>query len=181
MNRLLDRVTSLYDDFFMEVVYRAHHGSYKVSFADVFHNDFVDYIVDACGLRKRAFWKFLPEISTLKYMYEIRRKFLHHLKNPREKWKNHMTGEIEPQLGFWLSQLSFWYGTVKAFAKVWASVSLDEEDIPNDVDWDEAITLYIISDFSQAARNSNYKAVRKQWTDKYKQYTELERKSLKPK
>lgn len=55
MEKLLDRVARFYDDLFMEVVYRAHHNSFKVSFADVFYNDFIDYIVVACGLKRRIF------------------------------------------------------------------------------------------------------------------------------
>jgi len=51
--------------------------------------------------------------------------------------------------------------TVKAFANVWTMVVLDKEDIPREVDWDGAITLYIIADFKYAARNSNYRAIRK--------------------
>ncbi len=163
---------------FMEIVYRAHHNSFKVSYADVFYNDFVDYVVSACGLKKRVFWRYLPEESTLRYMYGERRKFLKYLRKPREKRRHHMFGDIRWSLGFWLSQLSFWYGTVKSFASVWAMVVLDGESIPKEVDWDEAITLYIISDFKYAATSSNYCVVKKPWVEKYKYYTELERKTL---
>ena len=178
MEGLLDRITRFYDDLYMEIVYRAHHNSFKVSSADVFYNDFVDYIVRACGLKKRMFWKYLPEESTLKYMHERRKRFFNYLKKPWEKRKNHMYGDIKWSLDFWLSQLSFWYGTVKAFANVWSMVVLDKEDISHEVDWDEAITLYIIADFKHAARESNYRAVRKPWVEKYKYYMELERKTL---
>ena len=54
MDRLLDRITRFYDDLFVEVVYRAHHNSFEASFTDVFYNDFVDYIVKACGLKRRV-------------------------------------------------------------------------------------------------------------------------------
>ncbi len=178
MEELLDRVARFYDDLFMEIVYRAHHNSFKVSYADVFYNDFADYVVGACGLKRRVFWRYLPEGSTLRYMYERRKKFLKYLRKPREKRKHHMFGDIRWSLGFWLSQLSFWYATVKSFASVWAKVVLDGESIPREVDWDEAITLYIISDFKYAAKNSDYRAVKKQWIEKYKYYAELERKAL---
>jgi len=158
--------------------YRAHRGSFKISYADAFYNDFVNYVVRACGLKKRVFWKYLPEESTLRYMYERKKCFFRYPGKPRELRKHHMFGDIRWSLDFWLSQLSFWYATVKAFASVWSIVVLDKEDIPREVDWDEAITLYIISDFRQATRNSNYRAVKKQWVQKYKQYTELERKTL---
>ena len=59
MDRLLDRITRFYDNLFMEVAYHAHHNSFKVSYADVFYNDFVDYIVVACGLKKRIFLEIL--------------------------------------------------------------------------------------------------------------------------
>ena len=140
MGRLLDRITRFYDDLFMEVVYRAYHNSFKVSYADVFYNDFVDYIVRACGSR-RVFRQHLPEELTLRYMYRRRKKFLKYLRKPREKRRHHMFGDIRWSLDFWLSQLSFWYGTVKSFANVWAMVVLDGESIPREVDWDEAITL----------------------------------------
>ena len=89
-----------------------------------------------------------------------------------------MFGDIRWSPGFWLSQLSFWYATVKSFANVWTKVVLDGESIPREVDWDEAITLYIISDFKYAAKNSDYSVVKKQWVERYKYYTELERKTL---
>ena len=178
IDKLLDRITRFYDDLFMEIVYRAHHGSFKITYSDIFYNDFMDYVVRACGLKKRLFWKYLPEESTLRYMHERRKRFFRYLEKPREARKHHMFGDIRWSLEFWLGQLSFWYATVKAFASVWAMVVLDKEDIPREVDWDEAITLYIISDFRQAARNSNYRVVRKKWVQKYKQYMELEHKTL---
>ena len=177
MYELLDRVVRFYDDLFMKIVYRAHHNSFKVSYADVFYNDFVDYIVSGCGLKK-WFWKYLPKESTLKYMYERRKKFLRYLKKPKEERKHHMFGDTRWSLDFWLSQLSFWYATVKAFATVWASVVLDGENISREVDWDEAIVLYVIADFKSAAKNSNYRAVKKPWVERYKYYMELERKAL---
>ena len=175
MEELLDRITRFYDDLYMEIVYRPHHNSFKVSYADFFYNDFMDYVVRACGLKKRVFWKYLPEESTLRYMHERRKRFFRYLEKPKEKRKHRMYGDIRWSLDFWFSQLSFWYGTVKAFVNVWAMVVIDKEDIPIEVDWDEAITLYIISDFRQAARNSNYHTARKQWVEKYKQYMDLER------
>ncbi len=178
MESLLDRITRFYDDLFMERVYSAYHNSFKVSYADVSYNDFVDYIVRACRLKRRMFWKYLPEESTLRYMYERRKRFFRYLEKSKGKRKHHMYRDIRWSLNFWLSQLSFWYATVKPFASVWAMVVLDKEDIPREVDWDERITLYIISDFRQAARNLNYHAVKKQWVEKYKQYTELEHKTL---
>ena len=178
MDELLDRVARFYDGLFMEVVYRAHHNSFKVSFADIFYNDFVDYVVRACGLKRRIFWRYLPEESTLRYMYERRKKLFQYLKKPREKRKYRMFGGIRWSLDFWLSQLSFWYATVKSFANVWAMVVLDGENIGREVDWDEAITLYVIADFNYAAKNSDYHIVKKPWVEKYKYYTELERKTL---
>ncbi len=148
MKELAERVVRLYDDLYTEIVYRAHHNSFKVSFADAFYNDFVNYIVGACGLKKRVFWRYLPDESTLRYMYERRRRFFRYLKKPGEKRKHHMFGDIRWSLEFWLSQLSFWHATVKAFASVWTSVMLDKESIRNLVDWDEAIVLYVINDFS---------------------------------
>lgn len=177
MEKLLDRVTRFYDDLFMEVVYRAHHNSFKVSFADVFYNDFVDYIVKACGFKK-WFWRYLPEQSTLRYMYQRRKRFFRYLKKPREKRKHVMFGDIRWSLDFWLSQLSFWYTTTKSFYNVWYRVAMEGKDIPKTVDWDEAITLYVISDFTYTARNSDYKAVRKAWVEKYKRYYQLEYKHL---
>jgi len=112
MKGLLDRITRFYDDLFMEIVYRAHHGSFKVSYADVFYNDFADYIIRACGLKKRLFWRYLPEESALRYMHERRKRFFRYLEKPREKRKHRMIGDIRWSLDFWLSQLSFWYGTV---------------------------------------------------------------------
>ena len=125
MEELLDRVARFYGDLFMEIDYRANHNSFKVSFADVFYNDFVDHIVRACGLERRIFWRYLPGESTLRYIYERRKKFLKYLKKPREKKRHHMFGDIRWSLDFWLSQLSFWYATVKSFANVWAMVVLD--------------------------------------------------------
>jgi len=66
---------------------------------------------------------------------------------------------VEPRLLAEPAKLLVW--TVKAFANVWTMVVLDKEDIPREVDWDGAITLYIIADFKYAARNSNYRAIRK--------------------
>ena len=86
-----------------------------------------------------------------------------------------MFGDIKWSLDFWLSQLSFWHATVKAFTNVWVSVAIDNEDIPQEVDWDEAITLYIIADFKHVAIYSNYKAVRKEKIEQYRRYIEEER------
>jgi len=174
MDELLDKVVRYYEDYFLEVVYRAHHNSFKVSFADFFYNDFVNYIVRACGLKKKVFWKYLPETSSLRYMYEQRRKFFRYLKKPREKRKYRMFGDIRWSFKFWLSQLSFWYATVKSFVNVWARVALNNEKIKRELDWDEAITLYLISDFVWSARKSNYSTVKKQWRDKYMRYVEIE-------
>jgi len=107
MLKLGERITRFYDDLFEEVVYRAHHNSFKVSYADTFYIDFVDYIVSACGLKKRLFWNYLPKGSTLKYVHERRKRFLRYLKKPKEKRKHHMLGDIHWSLDFWLSQLSF--------------------------------------------------------------------------
>jgi len=178
MDKLLDRITWFYDDLFIEVVYRAHHNSFKVSYSDTFYNDFVDYVVRACGLKRKVFWRYLPEGSTLRYMYERRKRFLKYLRKPREKRRHHMFGDIRWSLDFWLSQLSFWYGTVKSFANVWAMVVLDGEAIPREVDWGEATTLYVIADFKYAAKGSEYRAVKKQWVERYRYYVELERKAL---
>ncbi|UXD22813.1 hypothetical protein IPA_08450 [Ignicoccus pacificus DSM 13166] len=168
MSELLDKVLRIYDDLFMEIVYRAHHNSFKVSYADIFYDDFVNYIVAACGLKRRIFWRYLPKESTLRYMYERRKGFFKNL------GKRSTFEDNKRDLDFWLSQLSFWYGTVKAFANVWATVVLDKEDIPQEVDWEEAIVLYIISDFKESAKNSNYCVVRKRWVEKYKYYLDLE-------
>jgi len=177
MEELAERVAKRYDDLYMEVVYRAHHNSFKVSYADIFYNDFVNYVAKACGLKKRVLWKYLPEESTLLYMYERRKRFFRYLGKPREARKYHMFGDIRWSLDFWLSQLSFWYGTVKAFANVWVKVVLDKENLPREVDWDEAITLYIISDFVDAFLNSQGKCVKKKFTPKYKEYIKVEKKS----
>jgi len=174
MEELLDRITRFYDDLFMEVIYRAHHNSFKVGFADVFYNDFINYVVRACGLKKKVFWKYLPEGSVLKYMHRERRRFFNYLRKPPSKRRRHIVGDIRWSFNFWLSQLSFWYGTVKSFANVWRKVVLDGENIPHEVDWDEAITLYLISDFIWSARKSSYQAVKKQWRDKYMRYAEIE-------
>ena len=40
------------------------------------------------------------------------------------------------------------------------------------------INLYIIADFKCAAKNSDYRAVKKRWIDKYKYCAGLERKNL---
>ncbi len=170
MKKLLDRIARKYEDLFMEIIYRAHHNSFKVSYADIFYTDFVRYIVTGCRLKKRVFWKYLPESSALRYMYEERRRFLNYLKKPPEKRKYHMVGDIRWSFKFWLSQLSFWYGTVRAFANVWKRVVLEGKTIPREVDLDEAITLYIISDFVDAFLNSQGKCVRKKWVPKYEEY-----------
>jgi len=174
MDELLDRVVKFYDDYFMEVVYRAHHISIKVEFADIFYNDFVRYIVRVCGLKK-MFWKYLPESSAIRYMYEERRKFFNYLKKLSEKRRYHMVGDIRWSFKFWLSQLSFWYGTVKSFTNVYAMVALDNESIGQEVYWDEAIVLYIISDFLWSARESGFKCVKKKWREKYMKYSEMEK------
>ena len=108
-----------YDTLFLETVYREYHKSFKVSHADFFFGAFEDYIVKACGLKKKVFWRYLHESSTLRYMYEQRRKFFRYLRKPRERRKHRMIGDIRWSYSFWLSQLSFWYGSVKAFASVW--------------------------------------------------------------
>jgi len=138
----------------------------------------VDYVVKACRLKKKVFWKYLPEESTLRYMHERRKRFFRYLEKPREKRKHRMIGDIRWSLDFWLSQLPFWYGTVKAFVTVWLGVVLDGENIPREVGWDEAIVLYVIADFKSAAKNPNYRTVKKPWAEKYKYYMELERKDL---
>ena len=55
-------------------------------------------------------------------MHEKRKKFFQYLKKPKEKRKYRMFGDIRWPLGFWLSQLSFWYVTVKAFQELWQRV-----------------------------------------------------------
>ena len=94
IDKLLDRITRFYDDLFMEIVYRAHHGSFKITYSDIFYNDFMDYVVRACGLKKRLFWKYLPEESILRHMYERRKRFLQYLKKPPEKRKHKFFGDI---------------------------------------------------------------------------------------
>ena len=178
MEKLVERVTKFYDKLYMEIVYRAHHNSFKVSFADVFYNDFIDYIVKACRLKKRTFWRYLPEESTLRYMYERRKRFFKYLGKPREKRKRHMFSDIRWCLNFWLSQLSFWHATIKAFTNDWTMVVLDGEEIAREVDWDEAITLYVIADFRYAAKASNYVVVKKKWVKLYREYDELERREF---
>ena len=178
MEKLLDRIVRFYDDWFMEIVYRAHHNSFKVSYADIFYDDFVNYVVRACRLKKRIFWRYLPEESTLRYMHERRRRFFRYLKKPREKRKHRFFGDIKWSFEFWLTQLSFWYATVKAFANTWSTVVIDKEDIPQVVDWNDAITLYIIADFKYVAQESDYKAIKKKWIPKYEEYIELEKEKL---
>jgi len=58
-------------------------------YSDIFYNVFVDYIIKTHGLMKRMFWNYLPEKSTLKYMYERRKKFLNYLKKLRDKRRNY--------------------------------------------------------------------------------------------
>ena len=168
MEELVNRVSKFYDNHFMEILYRAHHNSFKVSYADVFYNDFVNYVAKACGLKKKIFWRYLLEESTLRYMHERRKHFFRYLKKPPSKKKHHMIGDIKWSLDFWLSQLSFWYATVKSFVNVWARVVLNNEKIKREFDWDEAITLYIISDFVDAFLNSKGKCMRKKWRKKIK-------------
>ena len=138
----------------------------------------MDYVVKACRLKKKVFWKYLPEESTLRYMHERRKRFFRYLEKPREKRKHRMIGDIRWSLDFWLSQLSFWYGTVKAFANVWVDVVLDEKNISQAVDWDEAIALYVIGDFKYAAEKSNYLVVKRRWIEKYREYIWIEREKL---
>jgi len=176
MEELAERVAKRYDDLYMEIVYRAHHNSFKVSYADIFYSDFVNYIIKACGLKKKMLWKYLPKESTLKYMYKRRKQFFKYLNKPREKRRYRMFGDIKWSLDFWLSQLSFWHATVKAFTNVWVSVAIDNIDIPREVSWDEAITLYIIADFKHVAIYSNYKAVGKKKIEQYRKYIKEERK-----
>jgi len=53
-------------------------------------------------------------------------------------------------------------------------VVLKGESIPHEVDWDEAITLYLVSDFVWSARKSSYQVVKKQWRENYMRYAEIE-------
>ena len=178
MKKLEERVNWFYDNLFYEMVYRAHHNSYKVTYSDIYFADFRDYIVRACGLNKRAVWRHLPKWSTIRYMYYRRKRFFRYLRKPEEKRKYHMTGDIRWSFDFWLSQLSFWYATVKSFYQVWRRVVEEDYTIPSSVDWDEGIVLYVIDDFRIAARDSNFKVVKKEWRGKWKQYVEMEKKTL---
>jgi len=177
MLKLGERIGLIYDNLFEEMVYRAHHNSYKISYADIFYSDFVDYIVKACGL-KRNFWKYLPEESTLRYMHERRKKFFRYLKKPREKRKYHMFGDVRWSFDFWLSQLSFWYITVKSFYEVWYEVVFENYTIPQAVRWKDAIVLYVIYDFIKCFNFGREKCVKKKWIKRYEKYLEIERSSL---
>ena len=177
MIRLGERITRFYDNLFEEMIYRAHHNSFKVSYSDVFYNDFTEYIVKACGLKK-TFWKYLHESSTLRYMHERRNHFLRYLKKPKEKRKYHMFGDIRWSLDFWLSQLSFWYVTTKAFYEIWYEVVFEDYMIPQAVPWKDAIVLYVIYDFIKSYDNSGGKCIRKKWLKKYEKYYEIERSAL---
>jgi len=168
MRRLGERITRFYDDLFEEMIYRAHHNSFKVSYSDVFYNDFVDYIVKACRLKKN-FWKFLPHGSTMKYMHERRKRFFRYLK------KHDLIGDIRWSFDFWLSQLSFWYITVKSFYDTWYKVNYENYTIPQVVTWEDAIVLYVIYDFTKSYEYSEGKCIRKKWLKKYEKYIEIER------
>ena len=175
--KLGERIGRFYDNLFEEMIYRAHHNSFKVSYSDVFYNDFADYIVKACGLKKN-FWKYLPKTSTLRYMHERRKKFFRYLKKPKEKRKYHMFGDIRWSLDFWLSQLSFWYVTTKSFYEIWYEVVFENYTIPQSVSWQEAIVLYLIYDFLKSYEQSNGKCVKKKYLEKYARYFEIERSPL---
>ena len=178
MERLGERIAWFYDELLIEVVYRAHHNSFKVAFADTYFDDFKDYVVRACGLNRRTLWRHLPAESTIRHMYYRRQRFLRYLKKPREKRRHDMVGDIKWSLDFWLSQLSFWYATVKSFYQVWHRVVKENYTIPREVAWDEAITLYIIDDFRIAARDTSFRVVKKKWRGKWKQYVKMEKKTL---
>jgi len=169
--KLGERIGRFYDNLFEEMIYRAHHNSFKVSYSDVFYNDFADYIVKACGLKKN-FWKYLPKTSTLRYMHERRKKFLQYLK------KRDLIGDIRWSFDFWLSQLSFWYVSAKSFYYIWRKVVFEGYTIPPAVPWKDAITLYIIYDFIKSYENSGGKCIRKKWLKKYEKYYEIERSAL---
>jgi len=168
MTKLGERIGLFYDGLFEEIVYRAHHNSVKVSYADTFFTDFCDYVVRACGL-KRNFWRYLPESSTLRYMYERRKRYLRCIK------RRGFEGDIRWSFDFWLSQSSFWYVTVKSFYSVWRKVVYENYVIPMSVSWEEGIALYIIYDFVKCFKNGGDRCVKKSFVKKYSKYVEIEK------
>ena len=177
MRELGERINKFYGNLFEEMVYRAHHNSIKITYVDIFYSDFRNYITTACGLKKN-FWKYLPESSTLKYMHERRKRFFKYLRKPREARKHHMFGDIRWSLDFWLSQLSFWYTSIKSFYNVWCRVVYYDYKIPLTVNWEEGIVLHIIHNFISCFKNGKEKCVKKKWIKKYEQYIMVEREEL---
>ena len=167
MKKLGERIAIAYDDLFEEVVYRAHHNSFKIVFADVFYKDFL-VIAKACGMKKN-FWRYLPEGSAVRYMIERNKKFDRYLR----KKKRRLVGDIRWVFEFFLSQLSFWYVTVKAFHDIWSRVVFKNYRIVGPLGWREAITVYVIDDFVSCYLNSQGRCIRKSWRKKYNEYVKI--------
>ena len=167
MTELGDRINRFYDDLFEEVVYRAHHNSFKVFFSDVFFNDFNDYVARSMGLR-RDFWRRIGTDTAIGYMYQERKRFRRLLRRRK------LIGDIKWSLPFYLSQLSFWYTTVKSFHDTWYRVVVLGEEIPSTVSWREGITLYIIYDAVYCFIENKDKCIKKKYIDKYNKYIERE-------
>jgi len=172
MNEFVDEVLSKrYRSQLEEIVYRAHHMSYKVFQSDYFFYDFRNYIVRACGLKK-GFWNYLPDDSAVKYMYAKRKNFKLRLK--RRGLTEFPWGDVTWSLDYYLSQAVFWYYTNRAFARVWKNVVLRGKNIPMIVDWSEGITLYLIDDFIKCFSKGRDKCVKKTHYEKYKEYMVIE-------
>ena len=50
MDELLDRVARFYEGLFIEIIYRAYHNSFKVSYAGVFYNELLTFPEDLTPL-----------------------------------------------------------------------------------------------------------------------------------
>lgn len=165
--RKLEKNITLYDSIFYEIVYRAHHVSFKVAYAEFFINLGIRDLPQACGL-KRNIWKYVLDESTMKYMYE------EHRRSKRTVRRKGLYGDIKWSLPYYLSQAYFWYITVKSFYEVWHKTVVKKKTIGTIVDWNEATTLYIIYDFKNAVLNSNYKCVKRNHIEKWKNFIKLE-------
>ncbi len=69
MPKLEKRIGDFYYNW--KIVYRAHYNSFNVSFSNIFHNDLIDYIVKAYGLKKNLWKYFTPRFCAKIYvLYE---------------------------------------------------------------------------------------------------------------
>jgi len=161
MKKLDGRIYPLYVSLLGDIVYRAHHISFKS--ATVFPDDFNNIVARACGF-KRNYYKYLPNYSAIKYMLNKLRLFR------KKTRKKRLWGDIRWAFEPLLSQAYFWYVTIKSFYTTWYDIVYKGYKIPQVVNWRDAITLYVISDFIATYLKCKEKCVRKKWIGKYEEY-----------